>query len=66
MKFMGQSEVRHQLLEYVEKQEPKKWIVGISSEEYQSYDCPVCEDGYSAHKDAQVQNYCHNCGQRLV
>ena len=55
MKFMGQSEVRHQLLEYVEKQEPKK-AVDVPFE----YLCPICNERLNLQA-----NYCSNCGQRV-
>ena len=55
MKFMGQSEARHQLLEYVEKQEPKNAI----DNGYEN-NCPVCGERLDL-----LANYCSNCGQRV-
>ena len=31
------------------------------------YDCPFCDDGYATkERQEKPQNYCHNCGARLV
>ena len=57
MKFMGQSEVRHQLLEYVEKQEPKK-AIPLPNSKF-GYACPTCNKLVLANK------YCGFCGQRV-
>ncbi len=57
MKFMGNTEARHQLIEYVEKQEPKTTFI-----EGESHYCPVC----TSELDENYHTfYCGCCGQRV-
>jgi len=65
MKFMGQSEVRHQLLEYVEKQEPKRAITKeivdrVGTTEVIFHSCPSCQQSIEYKSE-----YCKYCGQRV-
>ncbi len=57
MKFMGNTEARHQLIEYVGKQEPQ---TTISKGEFSL--CPVCES--KLNPDYHTF-YCGCCGQRV-
>lgn len=63
MRYQYINHTRAEVLEAIDKQEPKKPIGDLHSVPH--YRCPRCTKGVKGWSDSPVYPYCHHCGQRL-